>query len=467
MKIRRVTGCVAVAGFLLSAAEPDDTLAIGRKALQNEGVATAWRLAQKATSEAPASAAAHEFSGEVLFRRGDFDQAETEFKRATQLDPNYALAWWGLARVNECSSMAKTAVENYRRAYTLAPKDPRILRSWATHIAGQEQAEALANYASMAGRNASDVDREDLEQRLQFARAARGRSFTVLASAYKHTDIPLAPLVNEKNNLRTYGLAVNVNGTLLNLVLDTGANGIVIARKTAERAGVARISDAVMRGFGDSARPSAGYRGVAGHVRIGDIEYRDPLISVADQDTVGLADGLIGTNMFSEFLITLDFSAKILRLDPLPGYHPGDAVTQDRSVPPGLEHAARVYRFGHLLLLPTRVNGSREGLFVIDTGADRSLISYDLAAEVTKLSQDSRMHFSGINGRVIDLYRTGDLVLQFAGFEQKSPGMSSIDTFDQSRRVGTEISGFLGLPVLDLFALTIDYRDGLVNFARK
>ena len=32
------------------------------------------------------------------------------------------------------------------------------------------------------------------------------------------------------------------------------------------------------------------------------------------------------------------------------------------------------------------------------------------------------------------------------------------------RNLGTEVSGLLGLPILSLFTLTIDYRDGLVNF---
>ncbi|HEX6894310.1 MAG TPA: aspartyl protease family protein [Bryobacteraceae bacterium] len=467
MIARRFCGsAVALVSLLVYGAEPDDTIAIGRKALANEGVATAWKLAQKATTEAPQSAAAHEFSGEVLFRRGDFGQAESEFRQAAKLDPNYALAWWGLARLNECSSMAKTAGEYFRRAHELDPRDPRIFRDWAVRLSGPERLEALQKYSSSSERAARDTDREDLEQRLRFAQAAGSRRMTVLTSPYQKSDIPLESLISDKNHMRSYGLAVNVNGTVLKLVLDTGANGIVIPRKTADRAGVTPISPAVMRGFGDSARPSAGYFGSAQHLQIGEVEYRDALINVADQESVGTADGLIGSNMFAEFLVTLDFPAKTLRLAPLPGFHPGETVLQDRMIPPGLEHAARIYRFGHLLMLPTRVNGSREALFVIDSGADRTLISYDLAAEVSKISTDPRTRMNGINGRVLDMYRTGDLVLQFAGFEQKNLGMSSIDTFDQSRRLGTEISGFLGLPVLDLFRLTIDYRDGLVNFAR-
>ena len=45
--------------------------------------------------------------------------------------------------------------------------------------------------------------------------------------------------------------------------------------------------------------------------------------------------------------------------------------------------------------------------------------------------------------------------------------MTAFDTWELSHRVGTEISGFLGLPVLDLFTLTIDYIDGLVKFERR
>jgi hypothetical protein len=72
-----------------------------------------------------------------------------------------------------------------------------------------------------------------------------------------------------------------------------------------------------------------------------------------------------------------------------------------------------------------------------------------------------------LNGKVGDVYQTGNLVLEFAGFEQKNLGMTAFDTWELSHRLGTEISGFLGLPVLNLFTLTIDYRDGLVKFERR
>jgi hypothetical protein len=95
------------------------------------------------------------------------------------------------------------------------------------------------------------------------------------------------------------------------------------------------------------------------------------------------------------------------------------------------------------------------------------MMSYDLAAEVSKLNRDDRTAIRGLSGKVGDVYQTGNVVLEFAGFTQKNLGMTAIDTWELSHRLGTEISGFLGLPILDLFKLTIDYRDGLVRFERS
>ena len=60
-----------------------------------------------------------------------------------------------------------------------------------------------------------------------------------------------------------------------------------------------------------------------------------------------------------------------------------------------------------------------------------------------------------INGEVADLYQTGNLFLQFAGFRQRNPAMTAVNMWPQSRNLGTEVSGFL------------DYRDGLVHFDRN
>jgi len=442
----------------------DDTLATGRKALGNDGVATAWRIAQKAIADAPESAAAHEFAGEVRFRRGEFAEADAEFKAAIEWDPRFALAWWGLGRVAECASMHRTAAEDFHRAYELNPNDSRILAGWIARLKGQEQVDALNRYRAMGSADPKVL--EELRQRGELAKALNGREATALASPYNTAEVPLRAFVSGATHMRTFGLEVTVNGKPARLVLDTGAAGIVLSRSAAERVGLMRVTDATVRGIGDNAKLTGGYRAIAERFRIGDVEYSDAVISVADQSFVGIEDGLIGSNVLDEFLITLDFGAGKLRLEPLPGFHPGQEFA-DRAVVPQMESATRVFRFGHLLLLPVRVGNASDRLFVLDTGAASTLISRDLAAAVSNLNRDDKTALRGLNGRVGDVYQTGNLALEFAGFEQKNLGMTAFDTWELSHRLGTEISGFLGLPVLDLFTLTIDYRDGLVKFERR
>jgi predicted aspartyl protease len=460
----RVHYLCLVSAALLCAGPLDDTLATGRKALAADGVATAWKLAQKALADAPESADVHEFAGEVHFRRGEFAEADAEFKAALEWNPRLALAWWGLGRVAECTSMNKTAEQDFRRAYELNPKDPRILGTWILRLSGQERIAALNRFEAMLTGDRSEI--VELRQRAELAKAMNGRAAMALVSPYKTAEVPLEAFVSEATHLRTFGLEVMVNGKPAHLVLDTGAAGILLSPPAAERVGMTRVADATVRGIGDNSKMTGGYRAIAERFQIGGVEYRDAAISVGDQSFVGIEDGLIGSNVFSEFLITLDFARGKLRLDPLPGYHPGEEFA-DRTVSPEMESATRVFRFGHLLLVPTRVGNASNRLFVLDTGAAGTLISRELAAKVSNVNRDDKMGLRGLNGRVGDVYQTGNLTLEFAGFEQKNMGMTALDTWQLSHRLGTEISGFLGLPVLDLFTLTIDYRDGLVKFERR
>jgi predicted aspartyl protease len=447
---------------LASAGPLEDTLATGRKALGNDGVATAWRIAKKALADAPDSAAAHEFVGEVAFRRGDFARADAEFKNAIELNRELAQAWWGLGRVAECAAMNRTAAEDYKRAYELDPKDPRILATWLPRLQGHDRERALEIYMAKVG---ATSEANELRQRIELVKALDGRHAMALASPYRAYELPLLGFENGATHVRTYGVAVLVNGSPVKLVLDTGASGIVMSRAAAERAGLERLSETTVRGIGDDSKVPGGYRALADHFRIGDVEYRNAVINVAEQNLAGIEDGLIGSNMFSEFLITIDFGAGKLRLAPLPDFQPGNEL-QDRVESAQMRDAARVFRFGHILLVPARVN-SHDGLFVLDTGAARTMMSYDLAAGATKVDRDDRTTLRGLSGAVGNVYQTGTVMLEFAGFAQKNLAMTAIDTWELSHRLGTEISGFLGLPVLDLFTLTIDYRDGLVKFERR
>lgn len=467
----RVASCLLFSALALFAGVVDDEIGMGRKALANDGVATAWRLAQDVLNSAPQSAAAHEFAGEVRFRRGEFADADAEFKTAIEWDQRNALAWWGLGRVAECTSMNKTALEDFHRAYQLNPNEPRILMAWLPRLQGQERVDAINRYIAMmkaAGANgaAGQGALDEVRQRAELAKALGGRPAMALTSPYRPTEVPLQSFINGATHERTYGLQVRFNDMPSQLVFDTGASGIVLSRSAAERLSLTRVGEATVRGIGDNDKLTGGFRAIAQTLQIGNVTFSNVPVSVSNQIFANLQDGLIGANVLAEFLITLDFPSKTIRLAPLENYHPGDEFP-DRIVTPQMENATRVFRFGHMLLVPVRVGKASNCLFVLDTGASNTLISYQLAEAVSNLSRDEKAGLRGLNGRVADVYKTGSLTLDFAGFEQRSMGITAFDTWQLSHQLGTEISGFLGLPVLDLLTVTIDYRDGLVKFERK
>src|SRR5260370_18200169 len=70
-------------------------------------------------------------------------------------------------------------------------------------------------------------------------------------------------------------------------------------------------------GIGSAGRKAA-YTAFADDIKIGSLEFRDCQVDVIDQRNVIDSDGLIGMDVFSRFLITLDYPMRKLLLAPLP-----------------------------------------------------------------------------------------------------------------------------------------------------
>jgi len=218
-------------------------------------------------------------------------------------------------------------------------------------------------------------------------------------------------------------------------------------------------------------------------------------------------------DVFSNFLVTLDYPMRKLVLGPLPprpgeaavaapqlntqndeadsaaepdsndpqdqhsgtssspgaGSHPaGDKPEPhgpyDRYIAPEMKDYTKVYRVGHDLILPAQINGAMIKLFILDTGAFATTISPSAARQVTTVHSDNSMTVKGISGNVNKVYYAGDLTLRFAHMSQRVQGAVAFDTSQVSNNAGMEISGFLGASTLYLLTIHIDYRDGLVKF---
>jgi hypothetical protein len=85
-------------------------------------------------------------------------------------------------------------------------------------------------------------------------------------------------------------------------------------------------------------------------------------------------------------------------------------------------------------------------------------------AEVGKIFRDDHFRIKGISGQVKDVAVADTVTVTFGNLRQKNPDLVALDLLDLSRGAGMEIGGILGWDALSHLVLTLNYRDGLVDF---
>jgi predicted aspartyl protease len=316
--------------------------------------------------------------------------------------------------------------------------------------------------------------RADLE--LLKASAAEPHKSCSLVSRPASAEIPFAAIKNSANRTAFFGLDLNVNNHTFKVAMDTsynarlpieGVSGILIRRSVAQRLGLKPLIQNEVGGVGHEG-PRAGYIAYADSISIGNLEFHDCAVQVMEATHFSDgADGLIGMDILSDYLVTLDYPAEKLILSPLPARP--DAGTSpnglyNRYFAPELNGYTPVFRTGSDLIMPASVNKRRPMLFVLDTAIGPTVLSPGAAFEVVKGRRDSKYEVRDAKGMVQADYSAGDVTLNFAGISWGELQIHGFDTSKFSDDAGMEISGLIGLRTMSHMTLHIDYRDGLVKF---
>jgi predicted aspartyl protease len=476
--------------------------------LRAEKIDEAQAAAITALTLQPNSAQLMTAMGDVQFRLGEMPDAERSYLKAEGLEPKDPAPYIGAARVYRAYSLYRRAYDQLNRAHQIAPSNPGVQRMWLGTLPPRERIAAIEAY--LADGHPEDPEETALLRRyLDFLNATAGRPAHPcrLVSKVVQTNTKLLAMRSSTSRLGATGLEVKLNGRSDRLALDTGSSGILVRSDSAEKAGLTRIAEQSIGGLGDKGQQS-GYVAVAGHIRIGELEFEDCLVRVVNSAGPSENDGLIGTDVFGAYLIDIDIPGEKLRLSPLPKRPdvaaaptalnsagesraaPEDNVEnggerapappssqskpakaaanfhlpKDAYVAPEMARWTKVFRFGHILLIPTLVDNSRSVLFMIDTGAFTNVLSTRAAREVTKVRADPRMQVKGLSGTVNDVYRADKAMLQFGHYSQDNQDIVTLDLSPVSKSTGTEVSGILGFELLRILQVKIDYRDGLVDF---
>jgi len=447
--------------IMVSAPSPEAYAGLAQTLLKQDNVPAAEEASRAALQAFPASALAVATRGDVLFRRGLIAEAQGQYAAALRLDDQCARAWLGQGKVEAVLAHRHQALKAVTRAHDLEPEDGDALYEWAIR---QPYPGNVAGLEKHLSEFRSDPETEGHERDyLELLKALAGRDVWILKSDVSRSELKLDALTTGPNfMLRGYGVRVKFNGrAAATLLLDTGSSGVIITRKFAEKIGARKLSDKNLEGVGKSGA-AHGYEAWVDQINIGDLEFHDCFVHVIP-GAVADTDGVIGTDVFEKFLVTLDFPARKLRLDPLPeapaAAEDGASLSRDPRSP------IQVYAFGHLLLLPTEVDTKQSGLFVLDSGGNISTVSPELAKRISQMrALNTPVH--GTSGVVNSAQIADDVGLRFGNVLRKER-IITVDMRSVSKDLGTEISGQLGFSTLERMRITINYRDGLVEFGLK
>jgi tetratricopeptide (TPR) repeat protein len=431
----------------------------------------AWTLAE------PTNAIAIVTAGELRHAEGDWIESYALMLKALKADPCLPSAYEGLANYESLAGYHATAQKHLKLAHQLSPNDDNIRFAWINSLNDTQSAAELADFVHDS-KTLDDKRRANLTTRLN-QETSLLKNRCELSSATTPVRIPMAPVYGAIG-IDHYGLEIAFNGHKRTLQIDTGASGFLLTHSVFAGMGLQKVSSSHVWGFGDQ-EANAIDLFTAASVRIGGVEFKNCNVAVLDNFSVlggghiGQAldqgDGLVGTDIFSRYLVTLDYVKHEIRLEPLPqppspptgpldaldGDPANDLSGFDRYKAPAMQNWTNIYRRGHQIIMPTVINGKKPTLFMVDTGSFNNLIDINFARELTH-TQDTLYFSRGLSGSS-KLSETGSFTADFAGLRLPVIGMDSLDL---SRFNG--VHGFLGYPTLQQLIMHIDYRDNLVLF---
>lgn len=424
----------------------------------------------EASEAADADAADFPQSPEVLAARGEFAyymsdtfEAEKLYKLASKLKADNARATYGLYRLYRAASMYRTARLLCMRAHEIDPDDALLTLAYMRYLVPERRNEALPPFIAAHPWLVTAYERDE-ESRSEVRNEINGRKLFELDGERKEITLPLLYMNDDPHRVRGVGLKVSINGGRpLTLLLDTGASGILVKEAAVDAAGLKHLGSFEVRGMGDKGGRGS-FASIADTCSFGGLNYKTCLLRAVEGKAriSGYEDGLIGADVFSDYVIAMDFQKRTLHLTPQPD-RPDNPQGYDRTIPPNEASFTKVFRYGHHLLMPTNLNGKSWGLFLLDTGAEFSNVDSTFARLSTKIRGTDYVRITGVSGAVKDVFEADKAELIFSRYRQRNLGLTAFNLNNAPGHQEVRMAGVLGIPVLSLFRLTIDYRNGLVN----
>jgi predicted aspartyl protease len=393
---------------------------------------------------APRNAETTAFQGEVQYRKGRFDEAEKLYRAAIQSNEKTARAHFGIGKLALAKLKTADAVKSFNRAIQLDAKEP-IYRFYLSEALTLEKKnkEAEVQLREYLKLNPKDPDR------VPMAKAALDISAGFAGVEMGQLEAPAQPApIKFQKLLNLLFTEVSINGQgPFRFLIDTGATQTVVSQKVVNTLGLKKVATNIMHGVGGEGKTdSPVYRADA--VKIGDVTIKNlPLGTLSNPIMEMVLDGIIGTPMLADFVVTIDYPKAQMELSK-------KAPTTGIVLP--------AWCFSGLLLTPVEVNGQYKGNFLIDTGADMTLLAHSMANNlgVNKNTPGAAFNLpiGGVGGLDAGVLMVPKVTLKTPAATTPYNVVMAIELKDMSALIQTELSGVLGYDSLKDYRLTLDYQ---------
>ncbi len=440
----------------------------------------ALATARQAVASLPASGEAQALLGDAELRASHLDEASAAYATAINLDKCSARAHFGYGRIEGLYSHHSNEQKQYAIAHRLVPTNVHISEVTFATLPPAPHAKGLRNILASAT-DLPPAHRQRLEQQAALLEAGA----TCRPSASDGAKLALTPVFLNGVQTRDYALRVTTGGpTAVNLELDSTAPGIVLTGDDAKKL---NVKPAV------AGQDTAPYFGYVDSMQVGPMQLGKCAVSVVPDIELGRRYSVIGTSIFRDFKLHLDWVAKVMTLTPYPGppVVAAESAPIDAVVPDSEQHWSRALIANNRILVPAMVEKRPVGLVMIDTSNTLNMLSPS-AAIPFKPSMDQTVSVEGVSGNLVRIFRkdgggetdrsaiigvngvagggnvpvklVGDnLSVAFAGNQPPDFTLFSFDISAASHSAGLDIGGIIGYGVLRQFFIDIDYRNGLVN----
>jgi tetratricopeptide (TPR) repeat protein len=379
--------------------------------------------------------------GQVLFRAGHFDEVDQVLSPIVDREAAPPRALLSLARLRDAEGRRQDAAALLRRATEAAPADPWV-HYWAADIASSrdQRIALLERYLELC--TGDDPDRiDDARGTLGVLNELGQRAVWVPVRRPERVELPLRLVWDPGGAVVGYVVEARAGpkGKPVELLLDTGSSGLYVIHRVAKKRDVTLLGEATT--FGGKDRRQQVQRGFFSSFALGNLRYESALVTSTREelDPTGRFHGLLGLSPLGGYKVTLDLARRSLLLEP-----PGEPI-----------EGARYWIIGGQILVEARADGAEPGLFLLDTGAGRSLLAASYVEQLEQAQIGPAAALTGLGGAYGGARVVRGVRLRFQGLSGGGE-LSTADLSLRSRSTGVEISGYLGLEVLDGARIVID-----------